>query len=103
MLNRILVTCIRNLGTCPCPRCLIPLNEVHNLGTELDRERRTTMARVDDSESRGRVVTARKLIYDPKQNVGVDNKAIEDLLKCTSQVPTIVSVPISYLVGRNLV
>jgi len=89
IINRILIVCIRNLGRCPCPRCLIPLARVHNLGTELDRIQRVTMACVDDSQCRGRVIAARRLIYE--KSTAVYGKAIEDLLQATSQVPTIVS------------
>ena len=51
------------------------------------------MPRKDDAQSRGRVFAARRLIYE--KNISVDSKTIENLLKQTSQVPTIVShVPI---------
>jgi hypothetical protein len=89
IIDRILIASIRNLGKCPCPRCLIPLNRVHNLGMVLDRAQRVTMARLDDNESRKRVFAARRLIY--KKNMQVYSKAVNDLLEETSQVPTAVS------------
>jgi len=34
--DRVLIACIHNLGTCPCPHCMIRLNEVQDLGNEKD-------------------------------------------------------------------
>ena len=54
-----------------------------------DREGRVKMARLDDAQSRGRVLAARRLIYE--KNFAINSTAVEDLLKGTSQIPTIVS------------
>ena len=87
-INRILIASIRNLGNCPCPRCLIPLNRVHNLGMARDRTQRVTLARVDNSQRRNKISTARTLIYE--KNLQVNCTAVEDLLKEMSLVPTTV-------------
>jgi hypothetical protein len=86
--NRILIAGIRNLGSCPCPRCLIPLTRVHNMGMKLDAKQRVTMARVDNSQRRSVVGSARTLIYE--QNLQVNSAAVERLLKDSSLVPTTV-------------
>ena len=86
--GRILLASIRNLGTCPCPRCLIPLSRTHNFGMARDTTQRITMARVDDKSRQGKVHDARRLIFE-KQYL-VNGAAVENLLKDESLVPTAV-------------
>jgi len=85
---RILLASIRNLGTCPCPRCLIPLSRVHNLGMPRDMAQRFTMARIDNNTRQGKVTAARRLVYE--KGYIVSSAAIEGLLKDESLVPTAV-------------
>ncbi|KAG1807920.1 hypothetical protein EV424DRAFT_1543645 [Suillus variegatus] len=83
--EKVLVATIRQLGGCPCPRCLIPKNRLHNLGMPHDGQQRITLLR--SSEERDQLVTtARKIIYD--KNYGVDSTAVENILKPCSWVPT---------------
>ena len=93
-LKRILLTSIRNLGACPCPRCLIPLARVHNLGMARDVSQRTTLMRIDNARRRNNVATARQLIYE--KNYLVNSAAVEDLLKPESLVPTSVCSGLSH-------
>lgn len=93
---RVLVATIRQLGGCPCPRCLIPTARLQNLGMSRDRQQRSTLARSNASRDQS-VATARSLVYE--RNYGVDSTAIELLLKPESWVPNSVSI-ISSLVGR---
>jgi hypothetical protein len=86
--HRILIACIRNLGHCPCPRCLIPLDRVNNMGMRQDMTQRETLARVDDTDRRNRVATAREHIYE--KNYLVHGAAVERLLQKDSLVPTTV-------------
>lgn len=81
---------IRNLGNCPCPRCLLPLGCVHNLGKARDTMQRVSMARVDSNQSRSKILTARKLIYE--KNIPVNGASIERLLRETSLVPSMVCI-----------
>ena len=90
LLYRILLASIRNLGQCPCPRCLIPLNRVQNLGMRRDKAQRASLARVDGLERRNRIKAAREIIY--AKNYKTDSKAVEDLLRRDSLVPTAASV-----------
>ena len=85
---RVLIASIRNLGSCPCPRCLIPLKRVPNMGKKQDMAQRISRARVDGLERRGRVKAAREIIY--AKNLKTDTKAVEDLLQKDSLVPTAV-------------
>jgi hypothetical protein len=86
--NRILIASIRNLGLCPCPRCLIPLDRVHNLGMIRDMSQRKTLARVDDNYRRNKIAAARRIIYE--KNYQVNSTAVENLLREESWVPNVV-------------
>ena len=92
---RILIACIRNLGTCLCPRCLIPKDRVQNLATERDYLQRKVLACTDTIERQAKVIEARKLIYD--KNYAVDTLHVEALLKSESLVPTFVSSSICFI------
>jgi hypothetical protein len=85
--TRALIATIRQLGGCPCPRCLIPKSRLHNLGMTRDRQQRTTLQR-SHGDQKPLVDTARKLIYE--KNYGVDSTGVENLLKPCSWVPTYV-------------
>ena len=88
-LTRVLITTVRNLGGCPCPRCLIPKDRIQNMGRPRDRLQRKTLERND--ERRGTMVSAaRSLIYE--KDFGVGSAAVERILKPQSWVPTSVSL-----------
>ena len=88
--DRIILASIRNLGACPCPRCLIPLSDAHKFGMALDQKKRCSLARTDDQKRQLKVSNARKLIYC--NNYAVNSAPVEQLLKETSLVPTAVGV-----------
>ena len=87
---RILLASIRNLGRCPCPRCLIPLDRAPNMGRPRDMAQRTSLVRVDDLVLHSRIKAAREMIY--MKNYKTDSKVVEDLLQHNSLVPTIVGL-----------
>ncbi|KAH7905471.1 hypothetical protein BJ138DRAFT_1138264 [Hygrophoropsis aurantiaca] len=82
--EKILIATIRQLGGCPCPRCLVPMSQVAQLGCSSDRRQRIASQRSDSSRQR-LVNTARSLIYN--NFYGVDSTPIENLLKAQSWVP----------------
>ena len=77
--TRILMCSIRNMGGFPCPRCLIPMESMHLIGTKRDTKQRETLARVDNLTRRENVRSARRLIYE--SDFAVDCAAVERLLK----------------------
>ncbi|KIJ19686.1 hypothetical protein PAXINDRAFT_69579, partial [Paxillus involutus ATCC 200175] len=85
--EKVLIASIRNLGVCPCPRCLIPKDRVHNMGSERDMLQRHILARSDTEERHRKVAAARRLIYE--QQYIVDTPQVEALLKGESLVPTV--------------
>jgi hypothetical protein len=98
---RILIASIRNLGKCPCPRCLIPLSLVHNLGMARDMGQRETMVRVDNIQRRSNVYAARRVIYE--MNFLVNSAGVENILRGTSLVPTEVSCVHSFISDNILI
>jgi hypothetical protein len=77
------------------------LADAHKMGTVRDMQQRQTHARVDDNYMRNRIEMARKIIYE--QNFAVDTRAVEELLKPFSLVPTLVSAhPWDIDISNNL-
>lgn len=87
--HRILLACIKFLGHCPCPRCLIEKNSIEGLGRKKDRQQRKSAARVDDLQRQSWIERARKMIFNAGSSVV--SKAVEMLLGPQSLVPTRVS------------
>jgi hypothetical protein len=96
--TRVLVATVRNLGGCPCPRCLIPKERIQNMGMPRDRTQRVTLGR--DDERRGMMVNkARSLIYE--ENYAVGSARVEQILKSQSWVPTSVRFELLSLKTAN--
>lgn len=85
---RVLLATIRNLGGCPCPRCLTPKDRIIDLGTQLDRQRRLK-TRTNDEDRRSRIARIRDWIY--VEGRALKNKFIELTLGPKSEVATSVS------------
>jgi hypothetical protein len=83
---RVLLATIRNKGLCPCPRCLIPKTKIDLLGQVRDHAQRINEAR---SILYDGVQTARRFIYQLANPI--NGTAVDQLLKPTSSVPTVVS------------
>lgn len=62
--EKILLASIKNLGSFPCPRCNVTMDNIPAMGKKRDQANRTRTARTDDEEKRSRVAKARSLIYD---------------------------------------
>ena len=96
---RIILAGIRDLGRCPCPRCLVLLDDVANLGKVGDMKQRIIHARVDDDITRGKVDLACDIIYN--RHYVINSKAVENILKAQSLVPTVVSERIASVRATN--
>ncbi|KJA15800.1 hypothetical protein HYPSUDRAFT_148660 [Hypholoma sublateritium FD-334 SS-4] len=84
--EKVLLSSIRNMGNCPCPRCLIPKDRTHLLGTKRDKRQRIKLARVDDLRYKAKISSAREIIYQKKHPV--DSVLVQRILKLQSLVPT---------------
>ncbi|KZP06410.1 hypothetical protein FIBSPDRAFT_764436 [Athelia psychrophila] len=85
--EKVLIALIKNMAACPCPRCLILLKRIGNLGMALDRRQRSQLLRKDDVHRKTAITSARRLIYE--KNYAVDSKTLEGLLQPQSLVPTV--------------
>lgn len=88
------------MGSCPCPRCLIPKHRTDQLGTKRDQHRRISLARVDDLHYKVNISCAREMIY--QKNCAVDSSMVETLLKPHSLVPTEVKRNYIHLMAPDL-
>ena len=86
---RTLLSCVKYLGKCPCPLCLVEGHQIPNLGTKPDMKAREDKKRVDDDRRRRDIETVRKWMYEK----GMDVKSIhiDRVLGPCSLVPTRVS------------
>ncbi|KAI0248508.1 hypothetical protein BJV78DRAFT_1276556 [Lactifluus subvellereus] len=82
---KVLLSSIRLLGRSPCPRCLIKKDEISEVGTPRDLERRANV-RIDNKRHQKKIESARKLIF--RKGKPIAAKAVEDLLLEESLVPT---------------
>ena len=89
VIYRVLIATIKNRGKCPCPCCLIPKERFPNLGSHQDQQQHSMLARVNDNSRQAKVEGARRLIYE--KYYALDGKAVNELLKDQSLVPTMVS------------
>ncbi|KAJ7105539.1 hypothetical protein C8R44DRAFT_639016 [Mycena epipterygia] len=98
--EKVLLATIRNLGRCPCPRCLVTKDKLDQVGTVRDDKSRVTSRRVEDEQYRSYVHTARDWIY----NVGrtIRAKKVEGLLFLKSWVPTKNAFSVLSTFGLNI-
>ncbi|KAF8872006.1 hypothetical protein BD779DRAFT_1613865 [Infundibulicybe gibba] len=81
--EKVLLATIRDKGSCPCPRCMIPKTRIDLMGQVRDLAFRGNMARKFMFSA---VERARKLIYTSGLPIG--GAAVERELFSTSSVPT---------------
>ena len=84
--NRALLAMIRNFGSCPCLRCLVPKSKITEVGTAFDERWREKSRRVDDLNRNWNVSLARDFIYE--RGFRVRSAAVERLLAEESYTPT---------------
>ncbi|KAF9045034.1 hypothetical protein BJ165DRAFT_1346358 [Panaeolus papilionaceus] len=82
--EKVLLATIRDKGLCPCPRCLVPMQNLDQLGTTVDQKARSESPRVYQIS---KVQKARAFIYKGAKPINGAN--VEALLKDFSGVPTI--------------
>ena len=83
---RVLLATIRNLGACPCPRCGLPKEQIPQVGTIPDDNRRSRLKRAHGTHFTWGIRTARDGIY--RFGKTVKSKFVEDILSPLSYVPT---------------
>ncbi|KAL1719284.1 hypothetical protein EV715DRAFT_272872 [Schizophyllum commune] len=84
-LEKILLVCVKSLGTCLCPRCLITQDRVCELGMTRDTKRRQRTRREDTAQHRWAVKKARNTIFN--EGVALNSKRIDGILGNNSSTP----------------
>ena len=84
-----LMTCLRYLAACPCPRCLLLKSKIPRIGSNTDQIQRLKLACVDSNARRGKIEIARRFMFE--QGINVTSKRLDALLQDQSLVPTRVS------------
>lgn len=90
VLYRVLLMCLRTMGRCPCPRCLIKKDQIGELGTKRDMKQRQEQSRQDCADRRETIAMAHRRIYE--RGYSISSVHIERLLGLESLVPTQVSL-----------
>lgn len=81
-----MITTIRDLGLYPCPRCLIPKDDIFKIGREEDWNFRQESRRVDSADRQYRVEQARKHLYE--SGYALTSVHVDGALKQDSLIPT---------------
>lgn len=84
---RVLIATIRDMGSCPCPRCKVKKSDLFKSGTTQDMQERRANVRKDDAAFRSKVKDARTQIFDHGYTIDSGAK-VEPILKPESLVPT---------------
>ena len=87
---RILLACMKLLGNCPCPDCLVTKDKICKLGTKIDQWVRDKKAHVDDGARCWLIKGARKAMFDLGHSIA--SKAVEGTIRAKSLMPTWVRV-----------
>lgn len=85
--EKVLLACLKFLGGCPCPRCLIKKDEISMLGTKADRNLRSKRARVDNNRFWFVVKKVWEWLFVKGLNIA--SAAVKRLLMPESLVPTV--------------
>ncbi|KAK6985044.1 GLOBIN domain-containing protein [Favolaschia claudopus] len=83
--EKVLIATIKNFGGCPCPRCFVTKDVIHQMGTVQDMQRRKKI-RIDSAYRRQIVDTARRWIFEKGYIIG--GAGVNRILKPHSLVPT---------------
>lgn len=86
---RILISCIKFLGKCMCPRCTSLKSKIVQAGSKTDMNNRLKLARVDGTSRRFDIEVVRKMLFVKGINIASNN--IDRILGPISAVPTRVS------------
>ena len=96
---RMLMTCLKYLSSCPCPRCLLLRTKISRIGSKSDMRDRLKLVRVDSDTRRNTVDLARKLLFE--KGVNITSTRIKDILEKGSLTLTRVCIKFGSLFLTN--
>ena len=74
-LPRVLLACIKFLGACPCPTCLVSKEDIRNLGTKRDICNHERKVHTDNQVNKLMIERVRKWMYEQGQGINPDPSA----------------------------
>ncbi|EIW62284.1 uncharacterized protein TRAVEDRAFT_115985 [Trametes versicolor FP-101664 SS1] len=80
--EKCLIACIKFLGRCPCPDCLVTKDWIHLMGTKRDMATREKKPREDSSWLRNKLEQVRGWIF--KRGLPTEGRAVKAVLGSTS-------------------
>ncbi|KAI0362987.1 hypothetical protein BV20DRAFT_959211, partial [Pilatotrama ljubarskyi] len=83
--EKILLTTLKTLGRCPCPRCLVGKDKLSAAGTPEDDEQRRANRRIDNTKLQRDIKKARKLVF--KDGCSLTSTCVKALLDSRSLNP----------------
>ncbi|KAF8816480.1 hypothetical protein BYT27DRAFT_7077235, partial [Phlegmacium glaucopus] len=84
--EKILISCIKFLAKCMCPRCLSLKSKITQVGLKMDMRNRLKLARVDTEARRFDIEVARRMLFE--KGINVSSVKVDQVLGPTSAVPT---------------
>ena len=88
--HRILITCIKFLAKCMCPRCLARKSKITQVGSKTDMRNRVKLERIDTEARCYDIEVVRKMLFE--KGINISSVYIDRVLSPTSAVPTRVRV-----------
>jgi hypothetical protein len=82
---RVLISCIKFLAKCMCPRCLSVKSKITEVGSKMDMRNRVKHARNDNDACRFDIETVMMLF---EKGINITSVKIDRILGPTSAVPT---------------
>jgi hypothetical protein len=87
---RILISCIKFLAKCMCPRCLSLKSKITQVASKMDMRKRVKLERKDTEARRYDIEVARKMLFE--KGINITSVKMDRVLDSTSAVPTRVCV-----------
>ncbi|KAI0308839.1 hypothetical protein OF83DRAFT_1072926 [Amylostereum chailletii] len=85
--EKVILASIKHLGACPCPRCIVPKDQIKDLGKTVDINRHERNTRVSTDIERRVVEKARKMIFE--KGVPVNSARIDVVLGGKGLLPNV--------------
>jgi hypothetical protein len=89
-----LISCLKFLAKCMCPRCLSLKLKISQVGSKMDMRNRVNLARIDNDARRFDIEVVRKMLFE--KGINITSVKIDRILGPTSAVPTRVCILLLY-------
>ena len=94
---RTLISCIKFLAKCMCPRCLSAKSKISEVGSKRDMRNRVKLGRIDSDARRFDIEIVRRMLFE--KGINITSVKIDRVLGPTSTVPTRVNIVSFYFLS----